>query len=230
MFNWFDHLCALILLVIIPVMSLKNEQLDQDIVDSLPPKKHLFYTNGLMLIIGALLVMTSWNISDRPWHDLGFAWPVKDIYISYLILIACFFYLGDIVYGLSDKKKYAKKIREISFIIPLNIAEFKHYIFLALAAGLCEEIIFRGFLITYLKHVFSGIQYSDFWAVIIPAISFSISHIYQGWAAVLKIIILSITLGFIFLYSGSLLYVILIHILIDLISGWISVIESRRQT
>ncbi|MBL0101804.1 MAG: CPBP family intramembrane metalloprotease [Saprospiraceae bacterium] len=59
---------------------------------------------------------------------------------------------------------------------------------------------------------------------------FSISHIYQGWAAVLKIIILSITLGFIFLYSGSLLYVILIHILIDLISGWISVIESRRQT
>jgi hypothetical protein len=86
-FNWFDHIFAIFILIVIPALSFRSERMSPDLIESLPPKKHLFYSNGLMLFIGALLVITSWNISERPWSALGIEWiqsnPIVWIYKYY---------------------------------------------------------------------------------------------------------------------------------------------------
>lgn len=221
-FNWFDHVVAFFVLVVIPLMTLKSKPISTETEDfpiELPPKIHLFYTNGFILIIGCLLVLTSWNLSDKPWDLLGFQWPKWNSTVIILSVVLIVLYATEILYSWLNKAYLSSKIGDLSYILPVNIYEYKHYIFLALAAGICEEIVFRGFLIRYLEVFLSALPYTQIWAIIIPAVAFSISHLYQGWWSVLKILAIAILFGFIFCYSGSLLIVIIIHILVDLISG-----------
>jgi len=228
-FNWFDHILALFLVIILPLMSIKSDKISQELIESLPPKKHLFYTNGLMLIIGALLVLTSWNVSERQWTELGISFPVLSGNVLILTAVLVFIYLLDITYGWFNQKYQNERLQEMSYVIPTNWKEYRHYIFLAFAAGISEEVIFRGFLITYLSHFLSIVQYGDFLSVLIPAVVFSLSHLYQGWWAVFKIMVIAILLGFIFLLSGSLLIVVIIHVGIDLISGMMGVLGQAEQ-
>ena len=228
-FNWFDHILALFLVIILPLMSIKSDKISQELIESLPPKKHLFYTNGLMLIIGALLVLTSWNVSERQWTELGISFPVLSGNVLVLTAVLVFIYLLDIIFGWFKQKYQNERLQEMSYVIPANWKEYRHYIFLAFAAGISEEVIFRGFLITYLSHFLSIVQYGDFLSVLIPAVVFSLSHLYQGWWAVFKIMVIAILLGFIFLLSGSLLIVVIIHVLIDLISGMMGVFGQAEQ-
>lgn len=228
-FNWFDHILALFLVIILPLMSIKSDKISQELIESLPPKKHLFYTNGLMLIIGALLVLTSWNVSERQWTELGISYPVLSGNVLILTAVLVFIYLLDIIYGWFNQKYQNERLQEMSYVIPANWKEYRHYIFLAFAAGISEEVIFRGFLITYLSHFLSIVQYGDFLSVLIPAVVFSLSHLYQGWWAVFKIMVIAILLGFIFLLSGSLLIVVIIHVLIDLISGMMGVMVEKTK-
>jgi len=207
-------------------MSFRSEKISKEMMETLPPKKHLFYTNGLMLIIGALLVLTSWNISDRPWEKLGVRLPDIDYNVITLSFLVIMLYLLDGIYGWINRKHHEDSFKDLQYVIPVNWQEYRHYIFLAFSAGICEEIIFRGFLITYLSFYFSDISNGNIFAIIIPAIVFSVSHLYQGWWAVLKILVLAVFFGFIFMYSGSLVLVIIIHILIDLISGIMGMVNQ----
>jgi len=227
-FNWFDHLFALFLVVIMPVMSLKSDKISPELIESLPPKKHLFYTNGLMLVIGALLVLTSWNVSERPWEALGVRLPVLDHRVIILTALVVIIYLSDTIYSWFNQRNQKERLEEMTYILPASWKEYRHYIFLAFAAGISEEIIFRGFLITYLSHFLTIVQYGDLVSIVIPALAFSLSHLYQGWWAVIKIMVIAILLGGIFLYSGSLLLVITIHVLIDLLSGLMGVVTHNN--
>ncbi len=226
-FNWFDHIFAIFILIVIPALSFRSERMSPDLIESLPPKKHLFYSNGLMLFIGALLVITSWNISERPWSALGIEWIQSNPIVWILSITILFFYFGDILYGNINKNYLKSRMDEMQYIIPVNWDEFKPYIFLAVSAGICEEIVFRGFLITYIFHYIGDMPYGQGIAMVIPALVFSLSHLYQGWWAVLKIFIIALLFGAIFIFSGSLILVILIHIFIDLVSGLAGVMSYK---
>jgi membrane protease YdiL (CAAX protease family) len=222
-FNWLDHIFVLVVMVIMPILSIKTKQSSEDIEYVVPPKKHLFYSNGLMLIIGALLILSSWNISGRSWVDLGMRWPELDFDLVYPVILVTALYLSDTVYSWMNKAYKENKIRELSFLVPLTWQEYGHYVFLAFAAGICEEIIFRGFLINYLQYYLSGYAYATLISITLPAIVFSLSHLYQGWWAVLKILAIAILFGWIFIVTKSLLIVIVLHIVIDLISGMVGI-------
>ncbi|MFZ1750781.1 MAG: CPBP family intramembrane glutamic endopeptidase [Saprospiraceae bacterium] len=211
-------------------MSLKSKQSNEEIASFIPPKKHLFYTNGLMLIIGALLVLSSWNMSERSWSVLGVSTPSINIYGVISMVVLAVFYISDMLYSWFNRPYLSDKMKDMSFVIPLNWLEYRHYIFLAFAAGICEEIIFRGFLINYMAHLLGDIPYSYIIAIIIPSVVFAISHLYQGWWAVIKIFIIAILLGLIYFYSASLLWVIIIHIAIDLISGLVGILGPKSTS
>lgn len=223
--HWYDHALFFLTAIVIPLLSVMarpvqetmSEEMDEFL--PLPPKKHLYYQNGLVLLIGSLLVLTAWNAADRNWAGLGFA-PMQ--WNSIVIVAAgllCTFYLLDLVRSYLNTKETQEKIKELQQILPLNWSEYKHYIFLALAAGICEEIVFRGFLINYLNTLLKGLDHSVIYAIVLPAVTFGMSHWYQGKAAVAKIIFISVLFGVVFVWSGSLILIMIIHTSIDLISG-----------
>jgi membrane protease YdiL (CAAX protease family) len=228
-FHWFDHLYAFFLIVVMPAMSMRSAGISADMADMLPPKKHLFYTNGLMLIISGLLVLTSWNVSDRPWYTLGIAMPqITQLAVGIISAIGAI-YITDIIWSMLQKKWSKDPIDDLAYVLPVNWTEYRHYIFLAFAAGISEELVFRGFLMHYLGTYFEPLPYAAFLTVLVPAAVFAISHLYQGVFAVLKISILACLFGWLYLETTSIIPVMIIHVAIDLISGMLGVLERRGR-
>jgi membrane protease YdiL (CAAX protease family) len=101
--------------------------------------------------------------------------------------------------------------------LPENYRELPAYTVMCVTAGVCEEIMYRGFLVNYfIDPLKPGFPWM---AAIFPAVLFSIAHFYQGYIAMFKIFLLSLLFALIFIFSKSLLFVIIIHFLIDLTGG-----------
>lgn len=227
-YNWFDHLFYILVGFVIPTMSLVSGSMDDDKTYQLPPKKHLYYTNGLVLIIGALLVLSSWNIGNKSWILLGINMPIINLTVIWATFILVILYLADSYVSLKSINDTPEDFHRMSHIVPVNWKEYWPFIFLAFAAGISEEIVYRGFLIPYLIHYLPSSDNSYILAIVIPSVIFAVSHYYQGLWSVVKIFIISILFGLIFIHSRSLLIVVIIHVLIDLMSGIMGVIAFKR--
>jgi uncharacterized protein len=235
---WFDHLLFFVVGIVLPIMSIMTEKptIDAESGDeillsksNLPPKKHIYYTNGLILVIGALIVLTLWNVTFRSFEVLGIISPHIDTLVLALCGAIVLIYSIDTIVNFIKSKKTTDDTNDLSNIMPTSWSDYGHFIFLAIAAGICEEIVFRGFLINYINQMLSDSSFGYFIALIVPAIIFSVSHIYQGWFAVLKIFAISLLFGAVFIFSKSLLLVCLIHVLVDLISGAVMVAVYRKS-
>jgi uncharacterized protein len=222
--GWADHSIFFLVGIVFPMMSLMSERVSDGDFDEelLPPKKHLFYTNGLMLWTAALAVFTVVNLSGHDFSLMGFAPMLISDTVLLAVGVFALIYLADLVAGFvipSVKEKRQSNLENLKVILPVNAREYLDYSFLAVSAGICEEFIYRGFLINYFLQIFSNFEGAYFIAVLIPALVFAVSHLYQGWLAVVKIFVLSCLFGIIFILSESLILVIIIHVLVDLISG-----------
>ena len=96
------------------------------------------------------------------------------------------------------------------------------------SAGVFEEIVYRGYLVNYCWNLFEGSDYQQMIAVVLPALAFSIAHFYQGAKAVLKIFFLAVFFGYLFIYSGSLLIVMILHFLVDAIGGLLTIKYMKK--
>lgn len=85
-------------------------------------------------------------------------------------------------------------------LLPQGILESLAWIPLALSAGFCEELAFRG----YLQKQFQAITGSATWAVLIQAIVFGIGHLYEGVGPVGRITLFGILFGLLAVWRKSL--------------------------
>ncbi|MBK8698928.1 MAG: CPBP family intramembrane metalloprotease [Saprospiraceae bacterium] len=231
--TWFDHLFFFIIGIVFPAMAFLSERPkeedEENYRNGLPPKKHIYYSNSLMLFIGALMVLTLWNVTYRSFDTLGFILPVMDTMVIVLCGIIIAIYAADTLFSYFQAKKSPDNITEMGHIMPTSWDDYRHFVILALAAGTCEEVIFRGFMVNYVRELFSGSIYATAIALILPSAIFAVSHLYQGWFAVLKITAISLLFGGIYILSGSLLLVVVIHVFVDLVSGAMLVMMSQRN-
>jgi len=85
-------------------------------------------------------------------------------------------------------------------LLPQGIVESLAWIPLALSAGFCEELAFRG----YLQKQFQAITGSAAWAVLIQAILFGIGHLYEGVGPVERITLFGVLFGLLAVWRKSL--------------------------
>ncbi len=78
-------------------------------------------------------------------------------------------------------------------------------------AALCEEFLYRGYLLTQLGHWFHSVS----WAWGISSLAFGLAHMYQGWSGVLRAALLGALLALPVMRLGSLYPAIFAHALID---------------
>lgn len=111
-----------------------------------------------------------------------------------------------------------KKIRISGedIMIPRKKAEKLWFAFCSLTAAVGEEIVYRGFLFYLLNAVFQDT--SAYVILIIASSVFGFAHIYQGLWGMLKTSLIGFMLGALYLASGSLIYGIILHFIIDFAS------------
>ena len=138
----------------------------------------------------------------RPIH---FAWGIAFLLAANLLLGGLSWVLGQIGMPLPG---------EIAMLIPTEPAGRVVWVMVSLTAGFCEEIAFRGYLMTRLRLV--G-KFSN-WVIptIISALAFGACHAYQGMPGFIVISVYGALFSILYIRTGSLWPCVIAHSLQDL--------------
>jgi uncharacterized protein len=190
-----------------------------------PRKKIRFYTKVITAswtcaILACLLI--GWRAvysihflpGETSWLAPGTA---TSIFLKGLIVGASIALMVPAALALFSEKiraKAKKAGQKLSFLIPSTREERRRWWLVCLTAGICEEVVYRGFLLNYLHT--RPFHLTLTWALVVASVIFGIGHLYQGAAGSIAAGVLGFVLGIVFLWTGSLLIPIVAHAIIDL--------------
>lgn len=104
-------------------------------------------------------------------------------------------------------------------LLPATRRERFLFIGVSLTAGVCEEIVFRGFLI----HVLHSATGSLAIALLLSSGAFGVAHAYQQPAGALRATLIGLILALPLAIDGSIVPAIIAHAAIDILSGlWLA--------
>lgn len=231
--NWADHIVAFIFCVLLPLLAIKQNLKNNSNVkyDSLQ-KRAIYFSTCLSLSIMVVVIMSVWLLYKRPLAELGLTLNIEGRFWIWPLIAFVIVYAIDTINSVATPKKIAATVSDLEKrtpFMPANIKEFQVYLLMCLCAGVFEEVVYRGYMVTYFSYLFKDSAYRQSLSVFFPALIFSISHFYHGLKNIIKIFILSIFFGYIYIQSGSLVIVMLLHFLTNVIGGLLSVKYMKNE-
>lgn len=167
------------------------------------------------------IIALYWLFTDKSFKELGFINPfekikeIPDFVIGILFGVLFGFISFIAIMNVKPiKKKIYKQLEAIEFMLPENLKERILFMLVALTAGFCEEMIYRGFMFLYLKELPFDIPL--LMIAIITSIIFGIAHLYQGWKNVILTGLMGFALARLYMYFGVIWIPIIVHTIIDL--------------
>ena len=99
-------------------------------------------------------------------------------------------------------------------LLPRTTAERRLFTLVGVTAGVCEEWLYRGFLLAVVAAVGGGLPTPAL--VAIGALAFGLAHAYQGVAGIVTTGVLGGVMAGLYLGTGSLLLPVVLHAVVDL--------------
>ena len=121
------------------------------------------------------------------------------------------------------------QLEHVAWLMPRSSKELTCFTLgVSLSAGICEELLFRGFL-WFLMSPFLGL-----WpALLISSLLFGVAHAYQGWLHVVRTSIMGLVLGVILWLTETIWIAITVHALVNIYGGLLAYIvisnSGRKQ-
>jgi uncharacterized protein len=113
----------------------------------------------------------------------------------------------------------------LEHLLPRSPGEKAAFVGVSVTAGVCEELVFRGFLIPALVVVLGSLPL----AVVVSSLVFGFLHGYQGVVGIVRTGTLGLLLAIPFVVTGSILPSIIAHFALDVIAGiWLAGWLTRR--
>ncbi|MGH7724668.1 MAG: CPBP family intramembrane glutamic endopeptidase [Candidatus Eiseniibacteriota bacterium] len=168
------------------------------------------------------LVLATWLVlrgAGRDLGDVGLAVPaLGHAALVSLALLAGFALLSRTTLAQLARTPVAElpeHVRRAGRILPGTPVEQMAFVAVAITAGVCEEILYRG----WLPHALAGWTGSLPSGFALAACAFGIGHAYQGRNGVILTFVLALFLGFVAWWTKSLVPGQLLHVAIDLVNG-----------
>jgi uncharacterized protein len=175
-------------------------------------------------ITGAVIALLLTQIEPRKWRlEIGLRKP-KHILVTLITGILCgialFFFIKLFLQHLCEIITHSQRdLSSFDFARGHLAAEIPLILRVALVAGFCEEVIFRGTVIRRLEAIFPKNRTVEIIILLVSAAMFGAAHAYQAPAGVLLTGLIGLLLGWVYLVCGRLLWpVILMHATYDLLS------------
>lgn len=178
----------------------------------------LYWVNSAILALLGAVAAAAWVGTGLPLADLGLRPPLG---VTTGLGLAALFLVG---YGIDSWRQLtgdrlpatrARWRRDTPFM-PTGAREQRHALVLVLAASIAEELLYRGFLISWLQLHLGTSPAAVTASVVLPALVFGAGHVYQRSRAVIRIVALSTVFGAIFVLTGSIWIPIALHLAVDL--------------
>jgi membrane protease YdiL (CAAX protease family) len=117
------------------------------------------------------------------------------------------------------------KLGYATSILPRTADEYRWFLPLAMTAGICEEILYRGYVIWLLSALIG------LWpAAVASVVLFGIAHAYLGTTGVVRATLVGALLALLVVVLRSLFPVMIIHAVVDLAAGMLGYAVLREQT
>jgi len=231
----FDHFVVLTFAVLYPAYAFFTyRNVKKDLIANTPGARTRDYKETIVWLWSlSVIAMGVWIYNDRLLADIGLgfslSWPV---WISlFLIVLGAIFLILQYRTIRNDPKQRQSirdKLRNVdaSEYLPRTDQELRWFFLVSISAGICEELLFRGFLMWYFN-LFSVTAL----AVVLSSILFGIAHLYQGWKGGLRAGVVGLILAISYVLLGSLWIPILLHIVVDIHSGvlgWLAFEEDKQ--
>jgi membrane protease YdiL (CAAX protease family) len=101
------------------------------------------------------------------------------------------------------------------FLLPKTLSESLVWIVVSLAAGICEELVYRGYLQQQLWSLTGSLPA----ALFLQAVIFGAGHIYQGWKPALVTAIYGLIFGLVAAWRRSIIPGAIAHAVVDILGG-----------
>ncbi len=112
------------------------------------------------------------------------------------------------------REKIVQAFERLDFILPVTSEERAWFVAVSVTAGICEEILYRGFFTRYLANV---PWHANLWtAILISSLVFGIAHTYQGVSGVFGTAVIGAMMAVIFMIAGNLWLPMALHVAFDL--------------
>jgi len=165
---------------------------------------------GVVVVIGLLAHRSATSIGlGHIAHVRSAAITVGEATVV-LVLSALVFRLG----GDNIRSALRRQARGFLALLPRTARERAVFALLAITAGICEEFLYRGFGLAYLRWLWPGASHT--WLIVLTAAAFGLAHLYQGARGVVLTAVVGGYLAWLVLSTGSLVPAMVIHALLDL--------------
>ena len=232
--NIYDHILAAIFVVMEPLLGVwVHRRLERRVRAGIPNARIRGYNFILLMEWGlALAVIALWLTAGRSFPDLGIGfssglgwWIGCGLTLAAGILLIV--QAVTILRSPEQIRETRKQIEPLKALLPHTNRDARVFAGLAVTAGLCEELMYRGFLLFYFSTILNL-----WWAVILSSLVFGLGHLYQGRTGIVKTTVIGLIMAGLFVLTGSLWAPMLLHVLIDLTSGFVSrrVIELSDES
>lgn len=181
-----------------------------------------FWYLAQIAIIARILKSSGWS-----WSDIGYSFNRKETaYFVAGYLLFAFALLGFVEFSLANVGTDPEKVKALSDLAnltPKNLPQRLVFTFMGLAAGLCEELVYRGFAIRSLKS--RGIN--QWLAALIAAFPFVFQHGLKSIDQFWWFFIWALVFGAIFIVAKRLYINIVIHWLV-ILSAVIAILQTLK--
>jgi hypothetical protein len=226
-----QHLFAILLLVLVPIVEARYDRRLKQFT-SAQRRTTWFQVNIVVLCVlavSAVAVAYPLNIFLLADHQLVRSWLSAHpaLFFGSIALAAAYtgITLGQGLKAATNqalRARIAKGVQSLRFALPVTARERRWWILVSLSAGVCEEILYRGFVTHYFAGSLSAtISLGTVGAWLAASLFFGLAHAYQGTAGVIRSTLGGLVLGSIAILSGGLLLPIVLHFLFDVQMLWI---------
>ena len=124
----------------------------------------------------------------------------------------------------ATKAHLREKLAALSPLLPHTPAEFRLFVPLAITAGICEEWLFRGYLVWVLQPWLGLLG-----AAALSMVVFGLAHGYQGGKFGTRAFYAGVVMGLFALATRSIVPGMVLHALVDLGSGYVTHLALRED-
>jgi membrane protease YdiL (CAAX protease family) len=225
---WLDHLLAGSIVLVDPVYGAWTiARVIRQIASGDPDARLRLYRSVIAwhwaFTIGLLGL---WAWLDRPFAWLGLLAPAgRAAWITAALCVATLALFATQIRGVLTSADARAAVRAeldrsgpgVQTMAPATARELKLFMGMSVTAGICEEVLARGFMLWYFS------VWLPSWAAIAAVIAaFGAGHAYQGLRGVLMTGAVGAIALALYLWTGSLVASIVSHAIIDLSNGVIA--------
>lgn len=175
----------------------------------LPPRKRFFASVIVQLLIFGVVAAGTGSL-----EHIEFFPPVAPSPASWALGAAS---LALLVLGMRPlwRRRVIERSRRVWLFMPRDGQERALWLASSIAAGISEELVYRGVLTTLLARMTGSVA----GAALLSAAVFAVSHYMQGWRSMAIIFGMALLFQSLVWYSGSLYVPMAVHALYDVAAG-----------